>query len=211
MRWRAVWVGIALTCAVAAVALPDHGWFGPDATGEATEEVLEVGSAKRAALMAAADRFLETDPRRNAHNVLAEEMPELGPRTFCREEFVEVRRKDPRLLLGIVAACEEYARHGGVLVTGSGFRAPLLLTVEPAGKGFVVRAVEEPLDGDMNWPSVRTMFSPGGAPRALDLQAEGSYLHRAIEEDARRAWGLPEGTEVSNISTYLVHDHVGPP
>ncbi|GAA2213053.1 hypothetical protein GCM10009850_085150 [Nonomuraea monospora] len=189
-------MGIALTVAVAAVALSHHG---PDATGKATEEVLEVGSAKRAALMAAADRFLETDPRRNAYNVLAKEMPELGPRTFCREEFIEVRRKDPRLLLlGIVAACQEYARRGGVLVTGSGFRSPLLLTVEPVGAGFAVREVEEPLDGDMNWPTVRAMFSPGGAPRALDLQAEGAYLHRAIEADARRAWGLP-------------HDQVGPP
>ncbi|UBU13397.1 hypothetical protein [Nonomuraea gerenzanensis] len=199
-RWRAVWVGGALVLAVAAVALPHWPLFGSEVVGTAVEEVLEVDPAQRAALLEAADRFLETDPDRNGRDLLRTERPELGPRTFCREEFVEVRRKDPHLLLGIVASCMELARSGDTLVAGSGFGGPLLLTVERAGGRYAVREVREPLDGDRNLPSIREMFSPEGAPRAVVAQSDGGELHEAVVEEARRVFGLPAGTELTYLS-----------
>ncbi|GAA4936237.1 hypothetical protein GCM10023334_045090 [Nonomuraea thailandensis] len=207
-RRRAVWAGAALAVAVAAIALPDRGSFRAGVTGTAVEEVLRVDSATRAALLEAADRHLETDPGRVGQYLLITERPELRPRVFCREEFVEVRRKDPHLLLGVVAACLELARSGAGLVGGSGFHSPLLLTVEragerageQAGERFAVREVEEPLDGDMNLPSIRRMFSPEGAPRAVDLEAGGRETQQALDDEACRVFGLPAGTEVTYLS-----------
>ncbi|SPL93750.1 unnamed protein product [[Actinomadura] parvosata subsp. kistnae] len=166
--------------------------------GAAGEEVLRVGSATRAALLDAADRHLETDPARIGHYLLTAERPELRPRVFCREEFVEVRRKGSYLLLGVVAACEELARSGTRLLGGTGFRSALLLTVgRDDGGRFTVREVEEPLDGDGNLPSIRAMFSPEGAQRAVELQEDGAGAHRAIAGEACRVFGLPAGTAVT--------------
>ncbi|MEV0999625.1 hypothetical protein [Nonomuraea sp. NPDC050202] len=52
-RRRAVRVGVAPTLAVAAVSLPDHGFFGPEVADLAAQEVVETGSATRAALLEA--------------------------------------------------------------------------------------------------------------------------------------------------------------
>ncbi|WP_433367458.1 hypothetical protein [Streptosporangium sp. CA-115845] len=119
---------------------------------------------------------------------------------FCHEEFVEVRRTSSQLLLGVVAVCEELARSGTLLVGGTGYRTSLLLTVESVNGGFTVRQVEEPLDGDLNIPSVREMFSPGGAPRALELAATGSDMHDVVREEAREVFGLPSDTDVTYIT-----------
>ncbi|MBG0814157.1 hypothetical protein [Planomonospora sp. ID82291] len=173
-------------------------WSGVE--GKAGEEVVPVDASTREALLGAADRFLETDPGRVGGYVLAVDRPDLAPRVFYHEEFVEVRRKGPRLLLGIVAACEELARSGSLLIGGSGYRTSLLLTVEPVGGRFAVRRAEEPLDGDLNRPSVLAMFSPEGAPRALELEATGSDMHDALEEEARRAFALPPDTAVTFLT-----------
>lgn len=198
-RRSAVWVSAAVALVVAVVAWSALQPSWSDATGTAGEEVVSVDSSTREALLEAADRFLETDPDRVGSYVLVSGRPDLSPRVFCHEEFVEVRRKSSQLLLGIVAACEELARSGTLLVGGSGYRTSLLLTVEPGDGRLTVRQVKEPLDGDLNVPSVRELFSPLGAPRALELAATGSEMHDVVEEEAREAFGLPSDTDVTYI------------
>ncbi|WP_030918214.1 hypothetical protein [Streptosporangium amethystogenes] len=189
---------MALVVAVVAWSVLQPRW--PDVAGTAKEEIVSVDSSTRAAFLEAADRFLETDPDRVGNYVLASDRPDLSPRVFCHEEFVEVRRKNRQLLLGIVAACQELARSGPLLVGGSGYRTVLLLTVESVDGRLTVRQVEEPLDGDLNIPSVREMFSPRGAPRALELVATGSGMHDVVEEEAREVFGLPSDTDVTYIT-----------
>lgn len=199
-RRSALWVSAAVALAVAAVAwsLLQPSWS--DVAGTAKEEVVSVDSSTRGALLEVADRFLETDPDRVGSYVLASDRPDLSPRVFCHEEFVEVRRKSSQLLLGIVAACEELARSGTLLVGGSGYRTSLLLTIESVDGRLTVRQVEEPLDGDLNVSSVRELFSPRGAPRALELAATGSDMHDVVEEEAREVFGLPTDTDVTYIT-----------
>lgn len=192
-----VWVSGALALAIMVVAwsVLQPIWSG--VTGKAEEEVVWVDSSTREALIEVADRFLETDSDRVGNYVLASDRPDLNPRVFCHEEFVEVRRKGSDLLLGIVAACEELARSGTLLVGGSGYRTSLLLTVESADGRLAVRQVKEPLDGDLNTPSVREMFSFWGAPRALRLEATGSDMHDVVREAACEVFGLPSDTDVT--------------
>ncbi|MEU8205457.1 hypothetical protein [Streptosporangium sp. NPDC049046] len=58
----------------------------------------------------------------------------------------------------------------------------------------------EPLDGSLNTPSVREMFSPEGAPRALELAATGSDMHDVVREEARETFGVPSGADVTYIT-----------
>ncbi|WP_433245910.1 hypothetical protein ACQPYK_44300 [Streptosporangium sp. CA-135522] len=190
----------AVALVVAAVAWSALQPFWSDVAGTAKEEVVSVDSSTREALLEAADRFLETDPDRVGSYALANDRPDLSPRVFCHEEFIEVRRKSSQLLLGIVAACEELARSGTLLVGGSGYRTSLLLTVESVDGRLTIRQVEEASDGDLNVPSVREMFSPRGAPRALELAATGSDMHSVVREEAREAFGLPADADVTYIT-----------
>ncbi|MFD0883033.1 hypothetical protein ACFQ08_00415 [Streptosporangium algeriense] len=199
---------MTLVVAVVAWSVLRPIWSG--VTGRAEEEVVSVDSSTREALLEAADRFLETDPKRVGSYVLASERPDLIPRVFCHEEFIEVRRKDRQLLLGIVAVCEELARSGASLVGGTGYRTSLLLTIESVNGGLAVRQVEEASDGALNVPSVREMFSFWGAPRALDLAATGSGMHDVVRETAREAFGLPSGTDVTYITELESASSPGP-
>lgn len=185
-------IGVLVPAVVAGGVVMILRLSGPDLTGTAQEQVISVDSSTRSALMEAADHFLETDPARNKGNLLATDKPALHPRMFCHEDLIEVRRKDPQLLLvGLMAWCEELARSGEKLVAGSGYGVPLLLTMQSVNGGFTVQHVDEPADGDENIPTTRAMFSPEGAPRAIELAGAESDLEKGIREEARRTFGLP--------------------
>ncbi|WP_433412237.1 hypothetical protein ACQP1V_24980 [Microtetraspora malaysiensis] len=191
------WAIVVLVLAVVAggiVMIPRLS--GPDLAGTAQEQVISVDSSTRSALMEAADHFLETDPARNKGSFLATDKPALHPRMFCHEDLIEVRRKDPRLLVGLMAWCEELARSGDKLVAGSGYGVPLLLTMQSVNGRFTVQHVDEPGDGDANIPTIRAMFSPEGAPRAIELAGAGSDMEKGIRQEARRTFGLPPDAKV---------------
>ncbi|GII52432.1 hypothetical protein Pth03_08210 [Planotetraspora thailandica] len=195
-RHKAAWAVVVLLLAVGGAVLLVPRLSKPDLAGTAREQVVTVDPPTRTVLMEAADHFLETDPGRNEHNFLAAEKPDLRPRVFCREELIEVRRKDPQLLVGLMAWCEELARSGGTLTLGSGYAVPLLLTMESVGGRYAVRDVEEPLDGEANIPTTRAMFSPEGAPRAIELASAGSDM-KGVRAEARKAFGLPPDAPIS--------------
>ena len=92
--------------------------------------------------------------------------------------------------------CEELARSGNNLVTGTGYGAPQLLTMESVNGRFNVQHVDQPLDGSANIPTTRTMFSPAGAPRALELVGAGSDLEDGNRKEARKTFGLPPDAKV---------------
>ncbi|GAA4593993.1 hypothetical protein GCM10023194_59740 [Planotetraspora phitsanulokensis] len=169
---------------------------GSDLAGTAQEQVISVDSSTRTALMDAADHFLETDPARSEYGYLVNEKPALHPRMFCHEDLIEVRRKDPQLLVGLIAWCEELARSGHTLVVGTGYGGPLLLTMQSVNGRFIVQHVDEPTDGAGYESSTRALFSPEGAPRAIGLEGAGSDLEKEIYAEARRTFGLPQDAEV---------------
>ncbi|MEU4540118.1 hypothetical protein AB0G15_35290 [Streptosporangium sp. NPDC023825] len=164
-----------------------------DRTGLAREEILTLDASTRATFLQVVDDHLQTAPERVGDTFLTDEKPELGPRTFCHEDLIEIRRKSANAyLVGVVATCEEFARSGDTLLSGTGFRSPLLVTLEAAKGRFEVRHVEETGDGSMNLPSIRAMFSPEGAPRAHELSGYGSPdLPEGTGDEARLAFGLP--------------------
>jgi hypothetical protein len=59
--------------------------------------------------------------------------PELGPRWFSVEHVIETRRPGDEVRVGMAALCEEYARDGSTLLTGSGERAAKV--VDLVGRG----------------------------------------------------------------------------
>ncbi|MGJ6961077.1 hypothetical protein ACSDR0_04145 [Streptosporangium sp. G11] len=170
----------------------------PDLTGLAREEVLTLDASTRATFLRVVDDHLQTAPERVGNTFLTQERPELDPRMFCHEELVEIRRKSANAyLVGVVAMCEEFARSGDALLSGTGFRVPLLVTLEAAGGRFEVRHVREAGDGAENLPSIRAMFSPDGAPRAHELGGHGSPgLAERTGDEARRAFGLPSTAKI---------------
>lgn len=188
-RRPALWAIIAVILAIAGAVRAVPRLFESDA-GTAPEKVISVGSAMRATLLEVADRYLEKNSERIG-TVLASEKPELHPKMFCHEELIEVRRRDPQLLLGLVAWCEELARTGNVLIEGGGAIIPLLLTVQPADGHFSVVNVQESEDGALYASSIRKMFSPDGAPQALKLAGAGRETSEALREEARWTFGLP--------------------
>ncbi|MBT2231777.1 hypothetical protein [Nonomuraea sp. NEAU-A123] len=181
---------IAVVLAIAGTVWVVPRLFASDVAGTAPEEVISVNPGMRATLLEVADRYLEKDSDR-VGVVLASERPELNPKMFCHEELIEVRRRDHQLLLGLVAGCEELARSGNVLIEGGGAILPLLLTVQPADGRFSVVHVQESEDGALYSSSIRKMFSPDGAPRALELSGDGRETSEAVREEARWVFGLP--------------------
>ncbi|GII30128.1 hypothetical protein [Planotetraspora mira] len=197
-RRSALWAIFALVAAIAGAFVLVPRLSGPDYAGTAEEEVISVDSSTRTALMEAADRFLEADPRLNEGDLLAADEPGLNPRVFCHEDLIEVRRKGPRLLVGVMTWCEELARRGNRLVSGTGYGAPQLLTMESVNGRFTVQHVDEPTDGEANISTTRAMFSPEGAPRAIEMAGAGWDPENGIYEEARRTFGLPPDAKVVN-------------
>ncbi|WP_436761694.1 hypothetical protein [Streptosporangium sp. V21-05] len=187
------------------IVLGAAGWWtlesrGPDRTGLAREEILTLDASTRATFLQVVDH-LQTAPERVGNTFLTDEKPELGPRTFCHEVLIEIRRKSANAyLVGVVATCEEFARSGDALLSGTGFRSPLLVTLEATKGRFEVRYVEETGDGSNHLPSIRKMFSADAATRALDISNYGPPgLPRGTGDEARRAFGLPPTAKITRL------------
>lgn len=163
---------------------------GPDHTGRAMEPVISVPPQQRAALETRIRRHLEADKELG---VLAAERPDLRPRVFCQVEVIEVRQARGHQLAGVVAGCEELARSGAGLVSGSGHSGPLLITVDSS-----VREVRRPGDGSEYVTSIRDMFSPEGAPEVIE-RSDGHLVDQARQR-AREEFGLPDGAPVTPAS-----------
>lgn len=113
----------------------------------------------------------------------------LGGTWFCTEEIVEIRPDGDRLKVGLGAHCGEFARNGDGLVTGSGWRAPVVVTVARTEGGYTALTAEQAMDGAAYEPWVERTFSRAGAKQVL---RRGNWDGLPDPADkARAAFGLP--------------------
>jgi hypothetical protein len=91
------------------------------------------------AVLPVIDEHLELQVTRGA---LAAERPDLRPRWFCAERVIEIRRAGDELAVGLDVRCEEYARWGETLVTGTGGHGPQLALLSGGPDRYVVRRIE---------------------------------------------------------------------
>ncbi|WP_409496607.1 hypothetical protein [Amycolatopsis sp. cmx-11-12] len=113
-------------------------------------------------------------------------------RWVCTQKVIETRPDGDRVKVGLVASCDEVAKEGGGLVTGSGFRRrPMVYRVERTPDGYRVLDRELAKDGAGYSPSVKAMFSWVGARRVLHGASPDSP-----ETVSPAAFGLPGGTPV---------------
>ncbi|MFC3454733.1 hypothetical protein [Amycolatopsis speibonae] len=113
-------------------------------------------------------------------------------RWVCTQKVIETRTDGERAKIGLVASCDEVAKEGGGLVTGSGFRRlPMVYRVERTPDGYRVLDRELAKDGSGYAPSVKAMFSWVGARRVIDGASPDGP-----ETVTPAAFGLPDSTPV---------------
>lgn len=181
---RATRVGLA---AGVLAGLGVVGWF---VVGR--EQPPEVDPVEAAAVLPVIDQELERGPWRG---LLESEYSELGPRWFCAERLIEIRRTGDELAVGVEALCEEFARDGEGMVTGSAERAPKVVVLVAESDGYRVSGVDSAPDGDAFDRWVRDNFSAAGAAE-LDRRNLGGD---ATAEQARQAFGLPADAPVRPV------------
>ncbi|MFG2087768.1 MULTISPECIES: hypothetical protein [unclassified Spirillospora] len=118
----------------------------------------------------------------------------LSPRWFCAEDPIETERRGPQVRVSLEVMCNDYAREGGDLVTHTGTRTPLLVTLDHRGDVPVVQDVAEPVDGAGFRPSLERMFSARGVAEFDRRHRRGNGVD-APDAEAARAFGLPPGTQ----------------
>lgn len=117
--------------------------------------------------------------------------PALSARWFCVEQVIEIRRSGDELSVGIDALCEEYARDGDELLTGSGEHCPKVIVLVADADGYRVVRVDVPPDGAGFTPWVERNFSDAGARELNRLS-----LPPDTAAQAREAFGLPPDAPV---------------
>jgi len=158
----------------------------------------DVNHAQAQAMLPTIEKFLDSRGGSYTGGMLAVNYPKLNSRTFCTAAIIEIRRAGPRWRVGMVTWCEEYARRGHSLVTGSGsiFNEVMVLAGAAGGDYRVVSAVGDSWaqDADPGW--IDRHFSRGAA-REINSRGWPALPNPAVQ--ARRAFGFPPGTPVVNI------------
>jgi hypothetical protein len=148
-------------------------------------------------MLPAIQKYLDVPARANQYGgLLAESYPQLHSRVFCTATIIEIRPDGRRWRVGMVTACEEYARRGHTLLTGTGGGSDeVMVLARAAGRYRVVSAVSdnEPIAPDPGW--IDRHFSRAAA-------YEINYGTWPAPSDpavlARRAFGFPPGTPAVN-------------
>lgn len=115
-------------------------------------------------------------------------------RWFCDLRMVETRRRGPDVLAGIYAHCEELARRGQGMVTGTSFMAPMLITL----RSGAVTKVEKPMDGAGYGPGIDRMFTEEGEHAVFEMTGSGFSDEETLRARAKRMYGLPPAAPVAN-------------
>jgi hypothetical protein len=153
----------------------------------------EVDEALAAAVSPVIDEHLEQGPW---PGLLSTARPELGPRWFCEEQVVEIRRTGDDLRVGVTALCEEYARDGATLFTGSGEHAAKIVDLAEEGAGYRVTGVKAAPDGVIeNWWLTNGLSEAGVRHANKLLRAGGG----TTAPQARQAFGLPDDAPVRDF------------
>jgi hypothetical protein len=146
-----------------------------------------VDSGLAAAVLPVIDEELERGPW---PGLLSNARPELEPRWFCVEHVVETRRPGNEVRVGLTALCEEYARDGATLLTGSGERVAKVVDLVVAATGYRVIGIDAAPDGPFQDWWLAHGFTETGARQANELLLAGE----TTAPQARQAFGLPNDT-----------------
>jgi hypothetical protein len=181
MGWATKWVGLAVGVVV---GVGVGGWL-----ALRPEPLAELDPATERAVLLVIDAELERGPW---PGMLESERPELGPRWFCVERVIEVRRAGDELEVGIEAQCDELARSGREVLSGSGEHGPKVVVLVAEQDGYRVDRVDVPPDGPgfVRW--VEDNFSDAGR---TDLYGWALSEDPNLEQ-ARRTFGLPADAPV---------------
>jgi len=155
----------------------------------------DVNHAQARAMLPAIEKYLDSPAGGNLRGgVLAVHHPKLKPRTFCTAAIIEIRRAGSRWRVGMVTWCEEYARQGHALVSGTagGGYEVMVLAGAAGGHYRVVSAVSDfgPPAPDPGW--VNRHFSRGAAREINSGHFPGPPDPVA---QAGRFFGFPPGTQ----------------
>lgn len=146
-----------------------------------------VDSGLAAEVLPAIDAELERGPW---PGLLSSARPELGPRWFCVEHVIEIRRSGNQVRVGVTALCEEYAREGKTLLTGSGEHAAKVVDLVAEAGGYRVTRVDAAPDGPVRDWWLAHGFSDAGVRQANEpLSTDDTTAPQACE-----AFGLPQDT-----------------
>jgi hypothetical protein len=110
---------------------------------------------------------------------------EFGGEIFCAYEMYGWEQDTDTAAAWLWAQCEEYYLDAGELQTGSGVSTPVTIHMSKLPAGWLVSFAEEAGLGSLNTDSVREMFPPEFANRALshdssrDLSAEIEHAARS--------------------------------
>lgn len=139
------------------------------------------------AVLPVIDRHLEENP--DFRGMLADR----DSTWFCSEHVIEIREQPGKLLVGLMATCDEYVELDGALGAGSGYRGPKLVTVRDEDGSYAVESVQSAEDGDGYRASVDRMFTEEGAGAVLDHESHELENNTVA---AKIAFGLPPDAPV---------------
>ena len=110
---------------------------------------------------------------------------EFGGEVFCAYEMYGWEQTSSDATAWLWVHCEEYYLTDGELRTGSGLSSPISVHAAESDSGWTMVGHDEPELGDLYLDSVREMFPPTYADRALegrpsrDLSADAEHAARS--------------------------------
>ncbi|MEV6985973.1 hypothetical protein AB0M95_32580 [Sphaerisporangium sp. NPDC051017] len=153
-----------------------------------------VNESVRRALLGAIEKYLEEDPSHLESKYLANEHPELMPRTFCSVQMIELRTDGSTYLVGVDSQCHELARKGNAMVEGTGFSVPQIARMEIRNGTPRLVSLEDPEEGARYLPTLRKMFTEEGVLKITEGGMEVPI--ETIRAEARKAFGLPADAKI---------------
>lgn len=111
--------------------------------------------------------------------------PVLGGEMFCGYELYDWEQIDGVAEAWIWADCREYYVDLGALVVGTAGTAPMTVHFAQTSSGWMISFVDHAEEGGMLSTSVRDMFPPEFADRALSNNPTNRDLGSEIEHAAR--------------------------
>ncbi|MEV6982304.1 hypothetical protein AB0M95_13730 [Sphaerisporangium sp. NPDC051017] len=154
-----------------------------------------VNESVRRALLGAIEKYLEEDPSQLESKYLANEHPELMPRTFCSVQMVELRTDRSTYIAGVYSQCHELARKGNAMVAGTALSSSAQIARMEIHNGTPrLVSLESPEPGAGYLPTLRKMFTEEGVRKITEGRI-GVPL-KAIYAEARKAFGLPADAKI---------------
>lgn len=196
--WAGMGVGRRLWAAAGA-ALVLAGGAALVVAERSTPAPPHLDAALERSVLPVVDRYVLTDPRASLGGDETAGPNRAGPRGFCTERVIEIRRTGTDLRVGLVAWCGHFERTGARLTDLEDGVTAGVLTVSPASApARVTGASWEPDDTLATWAPAH--FSPAGTAEVERVLADSdaNLVDPAVQ--ARAAFGLPAHHAAQGLS-----------